>query len=276
MCPDTKTTSIWVDKTPEISITSAAGGSCVPAEVLFTSNGSGGSGEWVLGDGTDKLPGLSLVHTYTSAGSYSVVFNYSLGSCHTQTQLTLPVLVSEQPKADFIFEPSEITISAPEVEFRNLSEILGNNRYQWIIEGIGTRTEVNPSVVFPGAGTYNVTLKATSYSGCKASISKKIIVKNDFSIYYPGTFSPNFDGLNDVFMPMVTPFGFDLNSFEMEIFDRWGHSLYYTRDITKGWDGTFQNKGDQVLKEGIYTFKTKIKDLEGNIHSKVGTVVLLH
>ena len=88
------------------------------------------------------------------------------------------------------------------------------------------------------------------------------------------SFSPNFDGLNDIFAPVFSEYGLDLKSFEMEIFDRWGHSLYRTRDISKGWDGSVQNKGEP-LKEEVYIYRIKYKDLDGNSYSKMGHVSLL-
>jgi gliding motility-associated-like protein len=60
----------------------------------------------------------------------------------------------------------------------------------------------------------------------------------------------------------------------MEIFDRWGHSLYRTKDITKGWDGSAQGKGGNV-NQGTYNYRLKYKDLDGNSYEKNGTVTLL-
>jgi gliding motility-associated-like protein len=77
-----------------------------------------------------------------------------------------------------------------------------------------------------------------------------------------------------VFIPVFTKEGIDTKSFEMEIFDRWGHSIFRTRDITKGWDGSMQNKGEP-LKEDTYVYKIKYKDAEGNLYEKTGNVSLL-
>jgi gliding motility-associated-like protein len=60
----------------------------------------------------------------------------------------------------------------------------------------------------------------------------------------------------------------------MEIFDRWGHSLYRTKDIKKGWDGSIQNKGEP-LKEEVYIYRIKYKDMEGNSYTKMGHLSLL-
>ena len=82
------------------------------------------------------------------------------------------------------------------------------------------------------------------------------------------------DGLNDVFIPVFTAFGLDTKSYEMEVFDRWGHSLFRTKDITKGWDGKNANK-EESLKEEVYIYHIKYKDLEGNAYDKMGHLSLV-
>ena len=60
----------------------------------------------------------------------------------------------------------------------------------------------------------------------------------------------------------------------VRIFDRWGHSLYKTKDLTKGWDGSAQNKGE-ALKEGTYVYRIKYKDMDGNSYEKMGNIALI-
>jgi gliding motility-associated-like protein len=99
-------------------------------------------------------------------------------------------------------------------------------------------------------------------------------VKNNFNIYIPTSFSPNFDGLNDEFKPVFSEYGLDNRFYEMEIFDRWGHSLFRTKDPVKGWDGSMQNKGEP-LKEEVYVYRIKYKDLDGNAYTKMGHLSLI-
>ena len=67
-------------------------------------------------------------------------------------------------------------------------------------------------------------------------------------------------------------YGLDTKTFEMEIFDRWGHEIYRTRDYAKGWDGT---QDGQTLKQGTYIYKIKYKDLEGKLYYQTGFLSLL-
>ena len=61
----------------------------------------------------------------------------------------------------------------------------------------------------------------------------------------------------------------------MEIFDRWGKSLYHTKDVTKGWNGTIQNKGTDLMKTDVYVYKIKYKDMDGVIYNKLGHVSVM-
>ena len=120
-----------------------------------------------------------------------------------------------------------------------------------------------------------MTLYAYSLIGCSDEISKTIEVKNDFGVYFPNSFSPNGDGINDEFLPVFSPYGLNTFSYKMEIFDRWGHSLYVGNDVTKGWNGTIGNKGEEPVKEGVYAYVVRYKDLNGKVYEKIGNLSLL-
>ncbi|HOZ87750.1 MAG TPA: PKD domain-containing protein, partial [Bacteroidia bacterium] len=269
---------IRVNDIPSVSIVRDVEKGCAPVEVVFnTPNTNIGQGRWTLGDGSEPLNGLTVSHTYTAAGTYSVVFSYwdEIG-CSTQTILQNAVTVFEVPRAYFSYEPyDEVTIAHPDVQFINQSQVLGNNTYQWQIADMYSLPDVNPMVIFPKAGDYRVTLTATTKDGCVNEASAIITVKPDFNVFIPNSFTPNLDGINDVFLPVFSAFGLDPKTFDMEIFTRWGTSIYHTKDNTKGWDGSIQNKGAEPLKEEVYVYKLKYKDLEGKIYNKLGYVTLL-
>ena len=73
-------------------------------------------------------------------------------------------------------------------------------------------------------------------------------------IFVPNGFSPNQDGVNDVFEPKGN-LDF-IETYEMTIFSRWGERIFYTKNIENGWDGTFRN---QHLGDGVYLWMMKIK-----------------
>ncbi len=66
-------------------------------------------------------------------------------------------------------------------------------------------------------------------------------------LYTPNAFTPNNDGHNDLFKPII--YGI-LKQFEFSILNRYGETVFYTKDISRGWDGKFkgviQNTGTFV------------------------------
>ncbi len=278
LCPDSSAIRIQVNDIPNVSVVSNNSVGCAPVEVILSTPSTGaGKGEWSLGDGSELEKGLTVSHTYTAPGTYTVLFNYwdEIG-CNAQISLKDPITVYAPPTAAFSYGPyNELTISEPDVQFTNLSTVLGKNTYVWKIGNLYELTEVNPQVKFPKIGKYEISLTATTIHGCKDKVTQTIEIKNDFGIYIPNSFTPNDDGLNDTFGPVFSPYGLDAKTFDMEIFDRWGASLYHTKDVSKGWDGTVQNKGSEKLKQEVYVYKIKYKDLDGVIYNKLGHVSLL-
>ena len=87
--------------------------------------------------------------------------------------------------------------------------------------------------------------------------------------YIPNAFSPNSDGINDVFSPLTScPF----EQYECQIFDRWGNAIYKATSINDKWDGT---KRGSKCEPGVYVYLIKYK-FEGDQARQVsGEVTLL-
>lgn len=100
------------------------------------------------------------------------------------------------------------------------------------------------------------------------SVSNEIRVIKDPNIYYPSAFTPNDDGLNDIFKLG----GQYVTGFNMKIFDRWGELLFTSQDIGQGWDGTYRGK---PMPEGTYVFSADLTDLAGRTFNRAGSIVLL-
>ena len=101
------------------------------------------------------------------------------------------------------------------------------------------------------------------------STSNIVIVEKPYAIYAPNAFSPDGDGLNDVFKVS----GQGIIDFEMEIFNRWGQMVFKSSNINQNWDGTFKGKD---LPTGTYVYKIKIITYGENQKSvKSGTISLV-
>ncbi len=99
----------------------------------------------------------------------------------------------------------------------------------------------------------------TNAGGCKASSLVNVFVLcNNANVFIPNTFSPNGDGMNEVFYPRGTGL-FTIK--QARIFDRWGEEVFAkysfkANDATAGWDGTFKG---QKLQADVFVYYIEIQ-----------------
>jgi gliding motility-associated-like protein len=109
-----------------------------------------------------------------------------------------------------------------------------------------------------------------------SSISNSVCFVPASYIWVPSGFSPNQNGLNDVFKPILGyVFGNHPNPalrYEFRIFNRWGQMIFKTNNPTAGWDGNFM---DRECPIGLYVYEVRAIGYDGVPHQKKGTVYLL-
>lgn len=123
----------------------------------------------------------------------------------------------------------------------------------------------NPVAILTTTTTFYLTVKDAI--GCKGYDTVTIkIFKGTDNIYVPSAFTPNGDGLNDIFRPLGTAIE-RLDYFR--IYNRYGELIFETNNLSKGWDGTYKGK-DQKTDNYIWTLKAvdrkKItREMKGNV-----------
>ena len=108
----------------------------------------------------------------------------------------------------------------------------------WEFGDGGTSEEENPTWQYTEEGSYQIKLTVISENNCVDSmiLIQEVIVLPAGQILFPNAFSPNGDGRNDVFKPAYYS---SIESFKMEIYNRWGEKMFGTNDIETGWTGFF-------------------------------------
>ena len=99
-----------------------------------------------------------------------------------------------------------------------------------------------------------------------------IDIIDDFVFYAPNAFTPNDDGTNEIFLPQGI--GYDIKTFNMMIFDRWGNLIYTTDDYKKGWDGK-ANQGTEIAQIDVYVWKVSLVDNQKRMHKYIGHVSIV-
>ncbi len=131
----------------------------------------------------------------------------------------------------------------------------------------------NPNIPNPEASpsqtiVYFVT--GTDSNSCNTTDSVIIYVLDRPLMIIPNAFSPNQDGLNDVFKPVILDAKTQIDAFR--IYNRWGNLIYETQDINQGWNGKF-NSIDQPVGNYIY-FISGVSSI-GQAFVKKGNFTLL-
>jgi gliding motility-associated-like protein len=171
--------------------------------------------------------------------------------------------------ADFEMSTDNPSIILPYVAFTDLS--IDPVAWNWSFgDGIGS-TLKNPQHTYKDTGIYIVQLIVSNQYMCKDTINKVVKIKDEFVIYFPNTFTPNDDNVNDRFKPL----GIGVDEFKMLIFDRWGEVIYTTSDIAKGWDGTKLGTG-KLCAEDTYVYLSVVTDEKGEKHEYKGHVNLVY
>ncbi len=67
----------------------------------------------------------------------------------------------------------------------------------------------------------------------------------------PNAFSPNGDGVNDYFLPVIEQ-GCPVRAYAMSIYNRFGERIFYSVDLTRGWAGLYKGRSADV---GVYFYE---------------------
>ncbi|GIV28478.1 MAG: hypothetical protein KatS3mg027_2292 [Bacteroidia bacterium] len=271
--------TIFIYPNPVISFSADITKGCVPVNVNFTANTNSvsvSSYTWDFGNGLTAT-GNPVATSYTAPGVYSPTLTAeSQYGCITQTVLTNYIQTYGYPTADFEADSWTVTPYDPLVNFINLSS--GAVSYQWNFgDPLPAAYSIpalksNPSHEYLYSGTYTVALIAKNEYGCADYITKVIYVDKVFSLYIPDAFTPDGNGLNDVFQPKGI--GIDESDYKMLIFDRWGELVFESNNFQKGWDGSIKGSEGKATQD-VYVYKIYVRDLKGNRHEFVGHVTCL-
>ncbi|MFM7176353.1 MAG: T9SS type B sorting domain-containing protein, partial [Bacteroidota bacterium] len=138
--------------------------------------------------------------------------------------------------------------------YQFLNQTLNGQSWYWDFDDGSYSFETNPFHEFVEGGIFEVTLVATSQSGCVDSISENLEVIQPYRVWIPNAFTPNGDVKNERFMPVIT----SVQDYSLSIYNRWGQLLFYTDDPDEGWNGQYNGRD---LPEGIYVFMMTSTDL---------------
>ncbi len=192
-------------------------------------------------------------YTVSSPGTYRVTVTNQY-NCSATARVVIHKLVS--PPANFL-PPDQLLCSGNVLKIN----LPGYRSWAWNTGASASSLEIRT------AGMYYVTV--TDPDNCTGSDSIIVTKADCIPIGIPNAFTPNNDGRNDVFRPSQN---IEVNSYQLQVFNRNGQLLFQSNDISKGWDGRYK---DQPLDPGTYVYQVVILDANGQLHQYKGNIMLI-
>jgi gliding motility-associated-like protein len=194
------------------------------------------------------------------AGVYSVTASDSICTTIATTSVTVyPPVVLTGITADCSIAPgSTVQLDAA-----------GAVMYLWSPhDGSLSNPNINNPVARPQQTTTYMVVGMNTL-GCSDTAWVKVTVSGRDSFFIPDAFTPDGDGLNDVFHIRCAD-GYKLA--EMAIYNRWGQLVYQGFGADCGWDGTWNNTAQDL---GVYYFSATITTPSGNSRQPKGNITLI-
>jgi gliding motility-associated-like protein len=272
--PATDQVVITVIPPPAVFISADTTISCPPLISNFTASGipAGSQCAWNFNNGFTSTNCGGAQGIFILPGCYDIVLTItSTDGCVNTFVNDDYVCVIPAPNLSFTYSPDVLTESFSTAYFINSSSNSLFYFWEFDIQGAhDTSTVFNPVYTFPDqAGFYDVCISGAT-ADCPAIYCTTIEVKEDFLVFVPNAFTPNYDDINDRFFPVVK--GFKPNTYLFRIFDRWGAIIFESDIPGEGWRG--DSKGLPIPND-TYVWRLDMKDHYGEEHVFTGHVTIV-
>ncbi|MBL7943469.1 MAG: gliding motility-associated C-terminal domain-containing protein [Flavobacteriales bacterium] len=252
-CINADTVSVIVNDAPQVTITPDQL-ICEGEEIQLNATGLDNY-NWTPSSGlsdndvANPTAGPAGTTTYTVTGTDE-------NGCSGTASITIEV---QQIDVDINATPEE-GLQPLEVVFSTNTQ---GDSYSWNFGNGSTSDDEDPVVVFGDPGTYITTLTVT-VGECSESATISILVYNTSWMFIPNIVTPNGDGENDLFSLE----GQFIETFQLDIFDRWGQVVATLDDLSDNWDPS-------DVAGGTYYFVLKAAGYDGAVYDRDGTVTVV-
>jgi gliding motility-associated-like protein len=230
---------------------------CISDSVVFKAKSFdlNTSYQWDFGDPNSGTSNTSVLkntkHKFSSVGSYLIILKSS-NECNTEFD-SLTIQIKSNAIANFNYELDTCTGL---LLLTNTTENTSLQNYSWIINNVEISNAIDTFFKINSDGSYVVKLISNPNTNCSDSMLENINFKFpifDSNLQLPNTFSPNNDGINDVY-----EFKSDIKCHlkKIMIYNRYGRILYESEQKLM-WDGKINGNPCPV---GTYILYLEFKD----------------
>jgi gliding motility-associated-like protein len=259
----TATILITVNPNPIAAFSAPVLVDCLPSSIEFTNNSVGiDASIWSFGDGSNSNE-TNPVNMYQFPGLYDISLTvFDTNGCSNTKTIEELIQIYPAAEINYTISPQVTNLMNSNVVFQNITPNCASQ--VWDLGILGTSNAAIYKYTFEDVGTYYVGLSVITEDGCVEEITDSVIVEENYVVFFPTSFTPNGDGLNDVFMPV----GGGIEQFKLEIYNRWGNLIYTTSSVSQPWDGTGNGQDN-------YIWKVYVKDNTGVSREMMGSITLL-
>lgn len=181
-------------------------------------------------------------------------------------QFDIPIKAASKPVMSIVTEANSVFKNQPVTLFYSGQQ---TDRISWQIDKPHTREPAGKDlhVRFRDTGDAVIKVIAVNQLGCTDSTSTTLEVKEE-QLFFPNSFTPNRDGLNDVFKPG----GMGVVEYQLFIYNRWGQTVFQTNDFATGWDGTFNSI---PVPDDVYIYQCEVVGPSGQRSNYSGNITVI-
>jgi gliding motility-associated-like protein len=223
--------------------------------------------KWTPETGLSNPASLSTDIFIMKTTTYKIVAQDPYG-CFSDT-IDFTIAISSKPLIDMTVNPTSGCIPLT-CEFH--AEVdPPNANWKWMIDGKSVSDSMDFTQIYTAEGSHNAIFMAWLEPQCADTLVENIVIEDcdPFEVTVPNIFTPNGDGINDVFGPVITA-PQKLKDFQMYIYDRWGKLVFSSTDYAILWEGS--NQYGKLHTDGIYyciLYITDKQDREYTYHSSI-------
>ena len=263
-CSRTEKVLVKVNEKPDINNLTITSSICGNDDGIISVSTSGNNPlQYSIGSGFQM--GNSFSNLSTGNYTISILDN---NTCTFDTTIFVP---ETNPVNSFFTSNPQSGTEPLFVDLSNLST--NSNNYIWSVDNTIFSFDLNTNYTFNNSGNYTVSLIAfNSIPQCAETFSLQIVVYDSLMFQIPNVFTPNNDGINDIFSISVD----GAKEVNISILNRWGNTIqtYSNKTITNPstlviWNGEF--KGTSVT-DGVYFYIIEFTDLQGKTYNCQGYI----
>jgi gliding motility-associated-like protein len=272
-CDGTYSGEVIVFPVPEVGFNIPSFEGCAEYQVQFI-DGSVAWGDlnyfWDFGDGNSSTEANPL-HSYPFPGDYTVqlTIESDTGCIHIAQTDPATIKVFPSPTAGFSVDVYENSIYTPWINVYD--ESFGDTAMIYYFGDGFTTTEPFYEHSYLDTGWHTISQTVTNEFGCKDSTTEVIRIRPEFLFFAPNAFTPNGDGLNEIWQPHVG----GADQYEILIFNRFGSVIWNSSDPEQGWDGVPAD-GSKLSQVAVYPYIAILRDMNTKvIHKYHGHITIV-